>query len=244
MAKLRVHNIEPSTGTDVAFGTSGDTIAVSSDSLKLNVWKDSGGNTLFQSDGAGTLSNVNSGLKGAGPVLITTSDASQVTTIDFTSGIDSTYDKYMFVILGWNPNDNNYAAHFNGATDGPSNPTYTVTKTSVAFETGHGENDVTAGPFIYDGPILSQSSAFQLLNIGPGNDSDICLAGIMYLYNPSSTTYVKHYVITSNVYGGTDYSYVVYQAGYFNTTDAINAIRFQGYSSGAYDAKIKMYGCT
>ncbi|SVC21516.1 uncharacterized protein METZ01_LOCUS274370 [marine metagenome] len=199
---------------------------------------------MFQSNGSGTLSNVNSGLKGAGPVLITTSDASQVTTIDFTSGIDSTYDKYMFVILGWNPNDNNYAAHFNGATDGPSSPTYAVTKTSVAFETGHGENNVTAGPVIYAGQSLAQSTGFQQINNGPGNDADQCLAGIMYLYTPSSTANVKHYTITSNVYGGTDYSYVVYQAGYFNTTDAINAIRFQGYSGGAFDAKIKMYGCT
>ena len=103
MAKLRVHNIEPSTGTDVAFGTTGDTIAVSSDSLKQNVWKDSGGNTLFQSDGAVTLSNVNSAFPGSGPKLILSQTADASSTISFTSGIDSTYDQYMLVFVNIHP---------------------------------------------------------------------------------------------------------------------------------------------
>ena len=66
MSEIKVKTIEPSTGTNLTLGTSGDTIAVSSDALKLDVWKDSGGNTLFQSDGAGTLSNINSELVPAG----------------------------------------------------------------------------------------------------------------------------------------------------------------------------------
>ena len=70
MSEIKVKTIEPSTGTNLTLGTSGDTIAVSSDSVKLDTWKDSGGNTLFQSDGAGTLSNVNSSFSGAGPKLI------------------------------------------------------------------------------------------------------------------------------------------------------------------------------
>jgi len=242
MSTLKSNVIEPATGTTLSLGASGDNVLVSSDSLQTNLYKDSGGNTLFQSDGAGTLSNVNSQIKGGGPMLISTSDASQVTGIEITSGIDSTYDKYMFVILNWNPNDNNYAVYMNGATDGPSNPTWTVTKTSVAFETGHGENGVEAGPVVYVGPSLAQSTGFQQINNGPGNDADQALSGIMYLYSPSSTTFVKFYTIVSTVYGGTDYAYIVYQAGYFNTTSAINAIRFQGNSSGLFDAKIKMYG--
>ena len=240
MAKLRVHNIEPSTGTDVAFGTTGDTIAVSSDSIKTNLWKDSGGNTLFQSDGAGTLSNVNSGLKGAGPVLITTSDASQVTGIEFTSGITSTYDKYMFVITGWNPNTNGHAGFFNGSIDGGSN--YNVTKTSIGWETGHSDGDVAAAPVVYAGVSLAQSTAYQQMNNGPGSAADHSMVCIVNLYSPASTTYVKQYTVTSNVYSSGDYSYIVYIGGYFNTTSAINAMRFEGYSGGTFDAKIKMYG--
>ena len=241
MGKLRVHNIEAQSGTNVDLGAAGDVVTLASDSIQTNLYKDSGGNTLFQSDGAGTLSNVNSGLKGAGPVLITTADSSQVTAIDFTTGLDSTYDKYMFVILGWNPNTNGDGAMMNGATDGPSNPTYTVTKTSVAFETGHGENNVNAGPVIYAGQSLAQSTGFQQINNGAGSDADQCLAGIMYLYTPSSTANVKHYMITSNVYSGGDYSYVVYQAGYFNTTTAINAINFK-MDTGNFAGTNALYG--
>jgi hypothetical protein len=96
MSTLKTHNIEPATGTDVALGAAGDTITISGDSLKLNTLKDSGGNTLFSSDGSGTVTNINSGLRG-GPILITTNSFTGASSSSFTSGIDSTYDKYMFV---------------------------------------------------------------------------------------------------------------------------------------------------
>ena len=93
MSEIKVKTIEPSTGTNLTLGTSGDTIAVSSDSVKLDIWKDSGGNTLFQSDGAGTLSNVNSSFSGAGPKLILSQTADASSSIEFTANIDSTYDQ-------------------------------------------------------------------------------------------------------------------------------------------------------
>ena len=104
MGTLRTKTIEPATGTTLTLGASGDSITVSSDSIKTNTFKDAGGNTLFTSDGAGTLSSVNSSLVGgAGPVLISTSTASGASSIDITSGIDSTYDEYMFVFTDINP---------------------------------------------------------------------------------------------------------------------------------------------
>ena len=109
MAKLRVHNIESGpASSDVALGIAGDTIAVSSDSLKLNTWKDSGGNTLFQSDGSGTLSNVNSAISGDGPKLILSQTASTSSSIEFTSGITSTYDKYISIWVNVVPSSNNH----------------------------------------------------------------------------------------------------------------------------------------
>ena len=74
MAKLRSSNIEPSTATTLTLGASGDSVAVGSDSIKANTWQDTGGNNLFVSDGAGTLSNVNSGLAGGGYTLLQTVD--------------------------------------------------------------------------------------------------------------------------------------------------------------------------
>ena len=66
MAKLRSSNIEPSTATTLALGASGDAALISSDSIKANTWQDLGGNSLFVSDGSGTLSSVNSSLAGGG----------------------------------------------------------------------------------------------------------------------------------------------------------------------------------
>ena len=96
MSTLKSNVIEPSTGTDLTLGASGDVIDVRSDALQLNTWKDAGGNTLFTSDGSGNLSSINSALDIAGgPALITTVTVSNSSSIVFTSGFDSTYDKYM-----------------------------------------------------------------------------------------------------------------------------------------------------
>ena len=103
MAKLRSSNIEPSTGTTLALGASGDSIAVSSDSIKANTWQDLGGNNLFVSNGSGTLSNVNSELSGGGYSLISSTTFSSQSTVNITSGIDSTYDEYVFVCTDLRP---------------------------------------------------------------------------------------------------------------------------------------------
>ena len=81
MSTLKSNVIEPATGTTLSLGASGDNVLVSSDSLQTNLYKDAGGNTIFQSDGAGTLSNVNSGIKGAGPQLILSKTASSSASI-------------------------------------------------------------------------------------------------------------------------------------------------------------------
>ena len=104
MSILRTKTIEPATGSTLTLGASGDTVTVSSDSIKVNTFKDAGGNTLFTSDGAGTLSSVNAGLVGgAGPVLISTDTASGASSIDITSGIDSTYKEYLFTFKNIHP---------------------------------------------------------------------------------------------------------------------------------------------
>ena len=97
MAKLRSSNIEPSTGTTLTLGASGDSVAVSSDSIKANTWQDTGGNSLFVSNGSGVLSNVNSGLAGGGYTLLQTVDIADADYVYITSDIDSTYKHYMFV---------------------------------------------------------------------------------------------------------------------------------------------------
>jgi hypothetical protein len=240
MGILRTKTIEPATGSTLTLGASGDTVTVSSDSIKANTFKDAGGNTLFTSDGAGTLSSVNSALAPAGPILISTHTASGSSSIEITSGIDSTYDEYMFVFTDINPATDNVKFQFNGSDDASSH-TYDITKTTTYFDAQHTE----AGPYgaIYykTNHDLAQSTGYQSLGYELGSDADQCLAGELHLFNPASTTYVKHFYYVGNYSQNAEYTLNPYVAGYFNTTSAITALNFK-MNSGNFDGVIQMYG--
>ena len=240
MSTLKARNIEPATGTDVALGASGDTVTVSGDSLTLDTFKDSGGNTLFTSNGSGTLSSVNSALAGNGPVLISSQTASSSSSVAFTSGIDSTYDRYMFVFVDINPATDNQTFSFQCSIDGGSN--YNVTQTTTYFRAYHFEDASAAGIGYITGNDIAQSTGFQLIGDSGGNGADESLSGILHLFSPSSTTYVKHWYCRTSTYSYHNASIDTFTAGYFNDADDdINAIQFK-MPSGNFDGKIKMYG--
>ena len=242
MSTLKSNTIEPATGTDLTLGASGDLIDVTSDALQLNTWKDSGGNTLFTSDGSGTLSSINSALDiGGGPNLILSQTATAAASVEFTSGIDSTYDKYMFVLINArNASNDNETLWFNCSTDGGSN--YNVTKTTTYFDAEHGESNSPASLQIQAGHDRAQSTLYQSLCYETGNDADQCQAVILYLFAPSSTTYVKQFYSTGQYSSFDNESRNSYVSGYFNTTTAINAISFD-YQVGTISGIFKMYGC-
>jgi hypothetical protein len=171
--------------------------------------------------------------------LISEQTASGSASISFTSGIDSTYPIYKFEFINIHPATDNVRLQFNLSTDGGSN--YNVTKTSTSFRQQHGEDD-SSGVLEYDTALdLAQSTADQPLG-DSGNDNDQALSGYLQLFNPSSTTYVKHFIGTSDGSRHNDLQQQYFIAGYGNTTSAINAVRFQ-MSSGNIDAgTIKMYG--
>ena len=100
MAKLYVDTIEPEGATTtLTLGLTGDTVTSSADSIKTNTFKDAGGNTLWTSDGSGTLSSVNSGLQGTHVYISTTTISSGVGSVAITSGITSTYKEYIFYFI-------------------------------------------------------------------------------------------------------------------------------------------------
>ena len=248
MGKLRVHNIEAQTGTNVDLGAAGDVVTFASDSLQTNLYKDSGGNTLFQSDGVGTLSNVNSGLKGAGPVLIQSQTASGSSTIDFTTGIDSTYDKYMFVLINMSCSGNDASMGFQANAVGATG--FNETITSTHFAALHTESNSSAYLAYNTSADQAQGTGYQILQWeqgGEGLASDMCISGILYLYAPSSTTYVKQFTSTfssMNVSNGPTVPAALnsFCAGYINSALAMDEISFK-YSAGNIDAgTIKMYG--
>ena len=241
MGKLRVHNIEAQTGTNVDLGAAGDVVTLASDSIQTNLYKDSGGNTIFQSDGAGTLSNVNSGLSGAGPKLILSQTADASSSIEFTANIDSTYDKYLFVFVNIRPDTNGAIFGFQANVDGGSG--YNETITSTAFHARHTETDSVAQLSYMASQDQSQGTAYQGLSYDAQNNADDCMGGWLKVFSPSSTTFVKQWYAEVNevIRNGTGGSSNNFMAGYFNTTSAIDEFSFK-MSSGTFEGKIKMYG--
>jgi hypothetical protein len=173
-------------------------------------------------------------------VLLSTQTASASATISFTTGLDSTYDEYIFKFIDIHPATNNANFTFNGSTDSGSN--YNVTKTTSFFEAYHNEADTDTNLQYNTTRDLAQSTAFQQLVTESSNSADSNCVGTLTLFNPSSTTYVKHFIARTNGMTFGTYSHEGYCAGYFNTTSAINAIRFQYSSGNIDDGIIKLYG--
>jgi hypothetical protein len=186
----------------------------------------------------------NASVATGGMKLISSQTASNSASISFTTGIDSTYKEYQFYFINIAPRTDNVQFQFNMSTDSGSN--YNVTKTTTLFRAYHYEDGSSAGlDYILAGD-LAQSTAFQPLNQSTlfSNASDENLAGTMSLFNPSSTTYVKHFIHNNNINiddGGFNANWNHYVAGYANTTSAINALQFK-MSSGNIDGTILLYG--
>jgi hypothetical protein len=238
MSTVYADTLEPSVPTkNTTLGATGDSITIGANSINTNVIQDSGGNVLFQSDGSGTLSNVNSDFA-ANLKLLSTQTASGSSSIDITSGIDSTYDVYIFTLTDINPATDNTKFQFQFNASGGSGWDETVTTTR--FRARHTESDLTS--FGYEADYdQAQGTGFIDLGIASANDSESCQVGELYLFAPSSTTYVKHFYSRVVVMANEPGIYDTYVAGYINTTSAIDEISFK-MNSGNFDGVIKMYG--
>ena len=184
--------------------------------------------TSFDNASAGTL------------ILLSTQTASNSATISFTTGLTSTYDEYIFKFIDIHPRTDNCDFQFQGSTNGGS--TYATTITSTCFRAFHNESDSATSLAYNTGGDLAQSTSFQFLTDQTiGNDADQAGAGSLTLFNPASTTYVKHFIHTISTTNINDYAVNSFMAGYFNTTSAINAIQFK-MDTGNFDGIIKLYG--
>jgi len=185
------------------------------------------------------------GLATGSLVPIKTLTASSSATLSFVDGsdgvvLDSTYPIYKFSFINMHPATDNTPFKFQGSTNGGSN--YNTTLTSTTFRAYHYENDSAAAVEYRTGDDQAQGTAFQQITNNVGNANDESLAGTLFLYNPSSTTFVKHFMCNTNEYNATVVSLNYFTAGYFNTTSAINAVQFK-FDSGNIDAgTIKLYG--
>jgi len=181
-------------------------------------------------------------VSGGGLNLISTQTASSSATIDFTSGIDSTYKEFIFRFYDIHPATDNVDFQVNFSSDSGSN--YNVTKTTTFFAAYENESG-SSGTLTYaSANDLQQSTAFQMLCDGVGNGNDETCVGTLHLFDPSNTTFVKHFIATSHRYYYLDYAIQDYMAGYCNTTSAIDAVQFKFESGNIDSGTIKLYGVT
>ena len=172
--------------------------------------------------------------------LIQTQTASSSATIDFTSGIDSTYDKYVFKFYDIHPATD--SADFTFQVDTGTNTSYNQTMTTTVFRAYHTEADDAAALDYDSGRDQAQGTAFQILAHEVGNDNDSSVVGDLHLFNPSSDTFVKHFISTINEHHSYSMSVNKFNAGYINTTTPLTRVQFK-FSSGNIDSGvIKLYG--
>lgn len=190
-----------------------------------------------------SLGNITDLSLGGSLILLSEATASASSSISFTSGIDSTYDEYLFIFNNIHAQTDDVSFLFNFSADSGSN--YNVTKTTSFFEAAHLENGSDYGFGYSASRDLAQSTDFQMVMGGGadlGADNDQSVSGILKLYNPSSTTFVKHFMGSSSFSESRDWAWSSHFAGYCNTTSAINAIQFKC-SSGNIDAgTIQLFG--
>ena len=189
----------------------------------------------------GTITGVTSTQK---LFLIKNLDASSSGTLSFVDGsdsvdLDNTYKTYLFRFVNIHAANDNVDFEFQGNAAGGSG--FNETITSSMFIAEHKENDNT--DFTYRGSNeQAQGTSFQDIAYNVGNDNDQGLSGELYLFNPSNTTFVKHFMANIATHAHQENIINHYTAGYFNTTSAIDEIQFK-FSGGDIDSgRIALYG--
>ena len=179
-------------------------------------------------------------ITGGGLTLLQTQTANNSTTTSFTSGLDSNYKSYLFVYINIQPVSGNNDKRFTiqASTNGGSS--YGVTATTTTFRATHDENDASTGLSYTASHDVAQSTSFFQLSDILIDDGDCNISGHLQLFNPSSSTFVKHFIARFS--GSNDDECISgFGAGYFNTTSPINAFQFK-MDSGNHNGIIKLYG--
>ena len=195
------------------------------------------------SNGTTLINNaaLDSGVSTGAMKLITTNTiSSAVSSSSFTSSIDTTYKSYIFYWNNIKPSNADAVFGFQGSTNGGSS--YGISTTVAYYNAYHNEADTSTNLGYRTDEDQANSTDYQSFQVNYGGEADENGAGWLQIFEPSSTTYIKHFISRSSNYHSADYAIDCFFGGYFNTTSAINAIDFKMASGNIASGVIKMYG--
>lgn len=224
----------------LTLGGTSDSVVIAGNDLQTNVLQDAGGNNIFVSDGAGTITSQSAGFAGVTKKILEQT-ASSSANIAFTSDIDSTYDVYFFRFINIRPATDDVKFEVNMSIDGGAN--YNVTKTTTFFHVYNNQANNDDALSYHTASDLAQGTGYQrITSYSIGNDANHGGSGRMYLYGPSSTVATKHFISDFQYKDEGDYTFRGFMAGYCNTTSAVNAVNFKMSSGNITSGKIALYG--
>ena len=179
-------------------------------------------------------------ISGGAMTLISTQTASSSSTISFTSGIDSTYDEYVFKFYNIHPATDRAFLQFQ--VDTGTNTNYNQTITSTYFHAFHDEADSNTALNYVTSKDQAQGTGFQTISYNTGNANDECNNGELHLFAPSSSIFVKHFISRFATADDAGFSDNPHCAGYVNTTTALTRVQFKMSSGNIDSGVIKLYG--
>ena len=192
-----------------------------------------------------SISSVTStALASGGLVLIKTLTASSSSTLSFVHGsssviFDSTYPIYIVKIINEHPSSADRELVFQGTTDGSN---YNTTMTNTYFYAYNNEAGSTQNLGYDTARDQAQGTDFQRISLPTKPDNDSSGSGELIIFNPSSTTFMKHFIARTSSYSQDSMAQDVYTAGYFNTTSAITGLQFKQRTGNIDSATFKLYG--
>ena len=196
--------------------------------------------TKISNQSLSSISSLPATLPTGALTLLSTQTASSSASISFTSGLDSTYNSYIFKFINIHPATDQTFLTFQADTG--TNTNYNQTVTTSYFTAYHNEGGSSTALTYNTSYDLAQSTDFITIADRTGTDNDQCIVGMLNIFEPSSSTFVKHFVASTNCYEQSNYSSQVYVGGYFNTTTPITRFRFKMSSGNMDNGKILMFG--
>ncbi len=190
-----------------------------------------------------SMSNITalpSGVSAQSMILLATETASSSATISFTSNIDSTYKEYVFKFIDIHPETDASYFTFQGETG--TNTDYNETMTTTFFSSYHDEADTATNLGYGTGDDQAQATGFQRITGLVGNENDESASGALHIFDPSNTTFVKHFYARTQFVDRGPASVEIYSAGYFNVTTALTRFQFKFHQGDIDAGVIKMYG--